>query len=165
MNFHLLLKNLLTIICFFMYNIKKHKGVIILKTDRLFKFAKEMAEMSDFKRQQIGCVVTYKKKMIATGFNCHKTHPLQKEYNKLRYEGYNTPHCLHAEMHALLPIRNMDIDWGKVKVFTYRICKGDKERAALARPCPGCIAYMKSLGIKNIYYTTSNTPVHEVLDI
>ena len=42
MNFHLLLKNLLTIICFFMYNIKKHKGVIILKTDRLFKFAKEM---------------------------------------------------------------------------------------------------------------------------
>ena len=65
MNFHLLLKILLTIICFFMYNIKKHKGVITLKTERLFKFAKDMAEMSDFKRQQIGCVVTYKKKIIA----------------------------------------------------------------------------------------------------
>lgn len=135
-----------------------------MKTERLFQFAKQIAEMSDFKRQQIGCVVFYKKKIISMGFNCHKTHPLQKEYNKIRFDGDETPHSLHAEMHALMPLRHMDIDWGKVKIFTYRICKNDPTKASLARPCPSCMAYMKNLGIKNMYYTTTEGPVHEVLD-
>lgn len=135
-----------------------------MKTERLFKFAKDMAEMSDFDRQQIGCIVTYKHTIIGMGFNTTKTHPLQKEYNKFRFNNDSYPHCLHAEMHALLPIRNMDIDWSKVRVYVYRICKYDKNKAALARPCKSCQAFMRDLGIRHIYYTTSDTPVHEILD-
>ena len=136
-----------------------------MKVDRLFKFAKNMAEMSDFERQQVGCVAVYKNKIIGMGFNSTKTHPLQKEYNKVRFTGDYSPHCMHAEVHALMPIRNMDIDWSKVKVYTYRICKGNPNKGALARPCPSCQAFMRDLGIKHIYYTTSTTPVHEILDI
>ena len=136
-----------------------------MKCDRLFQFAKNMAQMSDFERQKMGCVVVYKNKIIGMGFNSMKTHPLQKEYNKVRFNEDRSPHCIHAEMHALLPIRYMDVDWSKVRVYTYRLCREDRSRGALARPCPSCQAFMRDLGIKHIYYTTSTTPVHEVLDM
>lgn len=136
-----------------------------MKHDRVFQFAKNMAEMSDFERQKMGCVVVYKNKIIGMGFNSTKSHPLQKEYNRYRFKGDYSPHCMHAEMHALMPIRHLDIDWSKVKVYTYRICREDGSRGALARPCISCQTFMKELGIRHIYYTTSTTPVHEILDI
>ncbi len=111
----------------------------------------------------MGCVVEYKKYVRGMGFNTSKTHPKQKMYNKLRFDCDSTPHCLHAEMHALIPLEDMDIDWAKVKVFTYRKAKGNPNKAALARPCPSCMAYMKDLGIKHIYYTTSESFAHEIL--
>lgn len=136
-----------------------------MNTDRFFTCAKHMAEMSDFDRQKMGCVAVYKKKIVSVGFNTTKTHPLQKEYNKLRFEGDFSPHCMHAEIHTLNAIKDSNIDWSRVKVFIYRICKKDKDKSALARPCPSCMAYMKKLGIKHIYYTTLDGPVHEVLDL
>ena len=33
----------------------------------------------------------------------------------------------------------------------------------MARPCPACMQYIKDMGIKNIYYTTGDGFVHEVL--
>lgn len=127
---------------------------------RFFEFAKSIASMSDFEKFNIGCVVVYKKAIIGVGFNCNKTHPLQKEYNKLRFDSDSTPQKLHAEMHALLPIRHMDIDWKKVKVYVYRL---KKEGMGLARPCISCMSYIKNLGIKHIYYSTDYGYAHEVL--
>lgn len=135
-----------------------------MKPERYLQFAKNMAKMSDFDRQKMGCVVTYKKTVIGMGFNTNKTHPMQKEYNKFRFEGDTTPHCMHAEMHALMPIRNLDIDWSRARVYIYRISRCNPNNGAFARPCPACREYMKSLGIKHIYYTTSDTPAHELLD-
>ena len=137
-----------------------------MKTERLLQFARNMAEMSDFERQKLGCVVVYKNKIIGMGFNSTKTHPLQKEYNnKFRFNADNTPHCMHAEMHALMPIRYMDIDWSKTKVYVYRISRCDPDKGALARPCPACRAFMRELGIQHIYYSAPSGPVHEILDI
>lgn len=135
-----------------------------MKIEKFMSLAHTMADMSEFKRQKIGCVITYKKSVISTGSNSYKTHPLQKEYNKLRFEGDDTPHCLHAEMAALIPLHNLDIDWNKVSVFTYRK-KNNHSKMGLSRPCPSCMAYIKSLGIKDIYYSTDNGYIHEVLDI
>lgn len=126
--------------------------------------AKNMAKLSTFGRQKMGCVVVNKKCVISAGMNSYKTHPLQKEYNKLRYPDDNTPHCLHAEMAALIPLQYTDIDWGKTSLFVYRQRKGDKTKGAMARPCTACMAYIKSLGIKNIYYSASEGVIHEVLD-
>lgn len=136
-----------------------------MKDSRIFEYAKHVAEMSHFWRQKLGCVIVYKKKIISTGFNSDKTHPLQKEYNKLRYPDDNTPHCIHAEIHALMPLRHTDIDWSRVQLYVYRIKKDSPNQSGYARPCPACMAYIKSLGIKDIYYTTTSSPVHEVLDI
>lgn len=136
-----------------------------MKTERYLQFAKNLAEMSDVDRQQLGCVVTYKKTIIGVGFNCQKTHPIQKEFNQFRYKTDRTPHSLHAEMHALIPIRHLDIDWSKVKLYIYRLCRCDTNKGLYARPCPSCMAYIKRLGIKNIYYSSFDGPIHEVLDV
>ncbi len=131
------------------------------KSNVFFRKAKRMAEKSTFYRQRIGCVVTYKGKIISTGFNSTKTHPIQNRYNRIRFQETGSPDSLHAEIHALLQIKDMDIDWSKVSVYTYRIMKS--KDFGLAKPCTSCMAYIKSLGIRHICYTTNDGFAHEYL--
>lgn len=120
-----------------------------------FKYAYNMSLLSDFPRKHIGCIVTYKNKVISAGFNCSKTHPIQRKYNKIRFDCDNTPHKMHAEVNALAPIiNNTDINWSKVQVYTYKEHKSGIR--ALARPCPACMELIKDLGIRFINYTTED---------
>ena len=131
------------------------------KTSVFLKKARNMAEKSSFYRQRMGCVVTYKGRIISSGFNSNKTHPIQNKYNRIRFEETGSPDSLHAEIHALSQIQNLDIDWNKVTVYTYRIMKS--REFGLAKPCKSCMAYIKSLGIKHICYTTNDGFAHEYL--
>lgn len=127
-----------------------------MRAEYFLQKAKQMAEISDYHNQHIGCVIVYKNKIISAACNSNKTHPIQKKYNKIRFtvsEGY-CPDSLHAEIHALVTIANMDIDWSKVIVFTYRKMKSGK--CGLSRPCPSCMAYIKYLGIKTVVYSTDD---------
>ena len=119
-----------------------------------FEAAKAMSVMSDFPRTHIGCVVTIGcHRIISSGYNSTKTHPVQKKYNKERFTE-DTTHSLHAELSALLPLIKEDIDFSRVEVYTYRsLANGDP---AMARPCASCMALIKELGIKKIHYTTNN---------
>lgn len=126
-----------------------------------FILARRATFFSDYRRQQVGCVVMIKNKVLAVGYNCDKTHPLQKEYNKFRINKFRGTHRLHAEIHALSQIKDMDIDWRKVEVYIYRETKAG--RPALARPCNSCMQMMKSLGIRKIFYTTDDGYAHEYL--
>lgn len=135
-----------------------------MKVLHYMDLAKNMANLSTFHRQKMGCVVVSRKCVISAGMNSSKTHPLQKEYNKMRYPDDNTPHSLHAEMAALIPLQYANIDWNKVSLFVYRKGKRDRKNGLLARPCPACMTYIKSLGIKNIYYSNVDGIIHEVLD-
>ena len=129
-----------------------------------FKHAKNMSKMSDFHRSHIGCVVVYKNKIIGTGFNSSKTHPIQRVYNRVRFECDQTPHTLHSEIHALCPLMDStDINWSKAHVYVYREHKNGVR--AMARPCPSCMRFIKDLGIKNIHYTTEDGFADETLDI
>lgn len=122
-----------------------------------------MADMSDYYKIQIGCVVVYGNKLIGYGCNSNKTHPIQMKYNQ--YRNFNNTnsiiHKSHAEISAICPIRNLDIDWTKVSVYIYRKRK-DKE-FGLARPCNACREFLKSLNIKNIYYTGDDSYIYERL--
>lgn len=135
-----------------------------MNINRYMNYAKNTAELSQFHRQQIGCVVVYKKHIIGVGVNSYKTHPLQKEYNKYRYSEDNTPHSLHAEIAALAPLRGMDIEWKRVSLFLVRLKKSPKSTGS-ARPCKACMEYIRDLGIENIYYSFHDDYVHEVLDL
>lgn len=130
---------------------------------KMFMRCKDVARLSDYNGTHIGSVIVYKNKIISTGFNSNKTHPLQMIYNRFRkITGYpDIQHKLHAEIHALYPIWDIDIDWKRVDLYVYRIRK-DVEMG-MARPCPACLKAINNKGIKNIYYTTESGFVHEYL--
>ena len=130
-------------------------------SNTFFKQAKRMSKMSDFWMCHTGCVVVYKGKVISTGYNSFKTHPIQCKYNKLRFPE-DSPHSLHSEIHALSHIaKAKNINWSKVHVYTYR--ENDSGNIAMSRPCTSCMGFIKDLGIKHIHYTTPDGYASEVL--
>ena len=128
---------------------------------KYFKKARTVAEISDFYKTHIGCVAVYQGRIISIGCNLNKTHPIQKYYNKYRRNAESLLPKLHAEINCINQIRDMDIVFSNVKLYIYRIRKD--RPFGLSRPCPSCMAAIKDLGIKDIYYTTNNGYVHERL--
>ena len=133
------------------------------RINHYFNLAKNASQYSDNKRARLGSVIIYKNKVLSVGWNVeNKTNPLQEEYNRLRGYDVNvkfTKSSLHAEFSAMLRIKHMDIDFGKVHMFVYREKKDGT--TGIARPCPACMGFAKTLGIKNIYYTTSEGWAYE----
>lgn len=130
---------------------------------RFFELARQQASQSKFDRFHVGCVIVYKGHIIGRGANADKTHPLQKKYNKKRNfnHGGTKPikHSVHAEIAALssipYPIQD-NIDWSKVKVYTFRIAPGKSLGQGCSRPCDGCLAAIRDKGIRKIYYSTDD---------
>lgn len=124
-----------------------------------FKAAKAMSELSEFKQYHIGAVAVCGHKIISSGSNSNKTNPVQKRFNKHRFDA-ETRHTIHAELACLLPLLNRkDINFSDVSLYIYREHKsGD---LALAKPCASCEALIRSLGIRNIYYTGNKSYISE----
>lgn len=120
--------------------------------------ASQIADFSDFAKINIGCVAVYQGNIIGVGFNTNKTHPLQKKYNRYR-NGENFTPKLHAEINCLNSIRHFNINFSKVKLYIYR--KRRDIIHGMCRPCPSCMAAIKDLGIRNVYYTTNDGYVYE----
>lgn len=128
---------------------------------RMFQVACAEAEKSDYDRFHIGCVITYKNKIIGAGHNSNKSHPMQRKYNR-RYRKFNCTKgqyihdSVHAETHAISSVRYVigkDVDWSKASIYIYRICNGKPLGYGCAKPCPACMQMIRDLGIKNVYYT------------
>lgn len=130
---------------------------------KMLKIAREIASTSDFKNFHIGCVIAYKKHVVAVGVNSHKTHSVQKRYNK-KYRVFaktNKPirDSLHAEIDCITKIaysQLIDIDWKKASIYIYRICRGKPLKMGMARPCPSCMNAIIDLGIRRVVYSTDN---------
>ena len=132
---------------------------MLTKTDmHYFVKASQVAEISDFAKINIGCVAVYQGTIIGVGFNTNKTHPMQKKYNRYR-NGENFIPKLHAEINCLNSIRYLDINFSKVKLYIYR--KRKSANYGMCRPCPSCMAAIKDLCIKHVYYTTDEGFVYE----
>ena len=138
---------------------------MINKVDyKYFQKARQAAKVSDFDKTHVGCVAVYKGTIIGVGCNRNKTHPRQYYYN--RYRNFNKESFipkLHAEISCINSIRNLDINFSKAKLYIYRI-RHDQEYG-LARPCPSCIAAIKDLGIKDIYYSTNDGFAYENIKV
>ena len=129
---------------------------------RYFKKARQIANISDYEKQHVGCVAVYQGQVIGLGCNCNKTHPMQKFYNKYRMPSDYMLPKLHAEISCINQIKHLDINFSKVKLYIYRIRKD--QPFGLARPCPSCMAAIRDLGIRDIYYTTNDGYVYEKLE-
>lgn len=126
-----------------------------------FDKARQAAMISDYYKTHIGCVAVYQGQAIGLGCNCNKTHPAQKFYNQYRKHSDSMLPKLHAEINCINSIRRLDINFAKVKLYIYRI--RNDQPFGLARPCPSCLAAIKDLGIRDIYYTSNDGYVYERL--
>lgn len=132
---------------------------------KFFSKARKAAEFSDIHRTHLGCVAVYQGSVIGIGYNMNKTHPIQKYYNRYRKLYYHLDTYipnLHAEISCLNSIRHLDVNFSKVKLYIYRI-RLDQDYG-LARPCPSCMAAIKDLGIKDVYYTTNDGFAYEKVE-
>lgn len=129
---------------------------------KFFKKAKQVAHISDFPKIHVGCVAVYKGKVIGFASNLSKTHPVQKYYNKYRDRDENFEPKLHAEINCINSIKHTNIQFNKVKLYIYR--PRISLPTGMCRPCPSCMAAIKDLGIKHIYYTTDEGYAYEKLD-
>lgn len=127
---------------------------------KYFQKAHQIATISDYKKTHVGCVAVYQGQVIGLGCNCNKTHPVQKKYNRYRKD-LMLPK-LHAEISCLNQIKHLDINFSKVKLYIYRIRKD--QPSGMARPCPSCMAAIRDLGVRNIFYTTNDGYAHEKLE-
>jgi deoxycytidylate deaminase len=128
---------------------------------RYFEKAKNIADISDYPKIHIGCVAVYQGQIIGLGCNCNKTHPMQKYYNQYRCNDDALLPKLHAEISCLNGIKHLNINFSKVKLYIYRLRKD--QPCGMARPCQSCMAAIKDLGIKEIYYTSDEGFVYEKL--
>lgn len=139
---------------------------MLSKSDyRYFSKAHQAALVSDFNKTHVGCIAVYQGNIIAIGCNTHKTHPTQQYYNqfrKIRYDANNYLPKMHAEINCLNAIRNMDINFSRVKLYVYRIRQD--QAFGLSRPCASCMAAIRDMGIRQIYYTTNDGCVYEKLE-
>ena len=127
---------------------------MISKTNKsYFRAAAAVASMSDFHRHQLGCVVVDKHRIISSGFNSVKCHPLQAQLDSEKY-GRECPGHIHAEIAALIPLMRDGADLSGASIYVYRQHK-DKS-LALARPCSNCEKIIKLMGIKKMFYTVEN---------
>lgn len=137
---------------------------------KMFDLARRCATESDYKSFHLGCVISYKGKIIATGHNSNKSNPIQKKYNRkyrtFRYNGKPIHDSLHAEMSALINIPkciDINLDYSKVKVYIYRICHGKRLSMGKAAPCEACLAALRDKGVRHVYYTDDDGFVYKEL--
>ena len=129
---------------------------------KYFTKARQAANLSDYHKTHVGCVAVYHGQVIGLGYNTNKTHPIQKYYNRYREPSDTMLPKLHAEINCLNQIKHIDINFSKVKLYIYRI--RNDQPFGLSRPCPSCMAAIKDLGIKDIYYTTNDGYAYERLE-
>ena len=122
-----------------------------------FNLAKQIAKDSTFDKTKIGTIIVCKKDVVSVGTNVPKTHPVQMFYNKKYFKdrfvmGKYFHHYIHAELRAILNAEKQNLSG--CSIYNYRETFHGK--LANSRPCPACMKMIKQVGIKNIYYTTTD---------
>lgn len=130
-----------------------------MNRERAFEYARLASLHSDCGCHALGAVAIYGGKVLAIGWNCNKTHPIQARYNSMErgFDGYSYKSTIHAEMMVINKIKYLDINFSKVKFFVWR----GKEGPKLSRPCAACERALRDLGIKHVFYTGNNSFIEE----
>jgi deoxycytidylate deaminase len=119
---------------------------------KLVEVAIKLARNGDHK-QRVGCIIFDKKKILSTGHN-HCQRSVKKLHSKFqRWKG-----SIHAEVDAIIHAMT---DLKGTSLLVVRINK--KEQLRLAKPCQHCMKYIRYVGIKKVYFSTSSYPYIECM--
>jgi deoxycytidylate deaminase len=97
--------------------------------------------MGNNQRYHIIAILYRNKSVIRVGVNQCKTH---RKFGRVQDNGFENYH-LHAEMDALVNSKPGDI------LHVLRFSK--KGALTMAMPCKHCMSFIKSHGIKKVYYS------------
>jgi len=100
-------------------------------------------------RSKHAAALYYGRRLLSTGVNRYKTHPMMLAYSK-------HPDCvnLHAEIDCLVrAINRYGTEILKESIlYVARTCQDGT--AASSKPCEGCERAIRAFGIKTTHYTT-----------
>lgn len=109
----------------------------------IFRMAKKAIRYSTSK-YRLGSCILVNRKVVSIGFNqMLRTHPLVRKYDEFK--------AIHAEVSAILRLKNKDLLNGSTLVVYRETKNGTQE---LAKPCEVCQRIMKDFGISEVYYST-----------
>jgi hypothetical protein len=135
-------------------------GALTKSDERWFEAARRMALESTYDGTKVGCVLVYRHRIIGSGSNMNRTDTLQAYANRFRKMndagGTYIQHKAHAEITALKSVPHTvstQVDWCRVKCYTYRICPGKAGGKGLSAPCPGCLRTLRERGVREFCYT------------
>jgi tRNA(Arg) A34 adenosine deaminase TadA len=97
---------------------------------------------------QMGAIIYKDKKILATGINSKKTHPLMQ-----RFTDNHLKVCLHAEMDAIKNVlrKNSPKILKGASIFVARVMKNGQR--GIAKPCTVCQKALEHYGIEAVYWT------------
>jgi len=117
---------------------------------KLFNLAKAVAQTSQHSKAHIGAVIVSGKDILSVGVNGGKSHPLQKQYNKFRFDDERASHLLHAELDAIIKAR--PFLKGDATIYVYRQLRNGE--IGMSRPCAGCMKALNDHNISRIFFTS-----------
>lgn len=111
-----------------------------LKNDDYMRIAAEVAKKSSM-IQKHGCVIVYKKKIIATGYNTMPT-----MFNN----------SLHAEINAMNKVKNKQYLLKDAELYVVRIGTDSFNNVLkYSKPCENCRKKIEQNKIRKVYYSTN----------
>lgn len=113
------------------------------------------ARLSSFYSHRVGAVIFKGRRLISTGFNKKKTHPLLEE---LEADCYSQ----HAEFDAILKFLQTQ-DPSQITdaiLFVARLTRTD--RVSFSRPCEACQEVIEKFGLKRVYFTNYHGDMEEL---
>ncbi len=124
---------------------------------RLVHLALLEATKSDHDRVKIGAVIVKGNRVVSTGYNTTKSHPLQLHYNQLA--GRLVPkHSCHAELAAIINAGRHDLSGTKMYV-----ARRDRVgRLANCRPCGACRLALERAGITDVAFTNQTGLIQSI---
>lgn len=105
----------------------------------------------------IGAAVAFGNRVISTGTCSTKTHP---QNPKVKAETPKTQLCaeISAVLHALRVVSK-----DKIKKCSIYVARQRRDgTTGIARPCIFCQTFLRELGIKNVFYTTSTGCIEQM---
>lgn len=111
-------------------------------TSGIINRAIEECRLSTFK-VHLGAVVFKGKRIISSGHNGIRSSSINNKYK-------NWLNALHAEQAALL-----GLDWNKLSGYSILVLRISKTKEILgnAKPCSMCQELIRTIGIKDVYYS------------
>ena len=126
---------------------------------KLFNLARAVAQTSTHDKARIGAVIIVGKDIVSVGVNGNKSHPLQKLYNKYRFDDDRARCLKHAEIDAIIKAKRDPLNDDGAAIYIYRELRTGVQ--GMCRPCAGCMRALSDYNIKSIFFSTEHGFAHE----